>query len=182
MPSKQQQTYADRLSAQGKRIFIKIFETAIWSCYMFLFRYFVIYFSRETGRRVITEAKIRNDAFPIISGWDVYTWSIVVTDVCVTRVGSCTSCVRSNRFIRFFHLLLPAIFKSMFKSPIVRNSWPVVYAIEISSSNKSIHHWEHLVVYKQFIPRMVWHVAVPFQPILFRFQKLHIQFFKHIYI
>ena len=42
------------------RIFINIFETAIWSCYMFMFRYFVFYFSREKDRIVITEGKIRN--------------------------------------------------------------------------------------------------------------------------
>ena len=62
----------------------------------------------------------------------------MVTDVCVTRVGSCTSCVRSNRFIRFFHLQLLGVFNSMFKSPIIMTSRPVVCAIEISSSNKLI--------------------------------------------
>ena len=62
----------------------------------------------------------------------------MVADVGVIRVGSATSCVRSNKFLRFCHLVLAGTFISILKSPIIRISRPVVCAIEISSSNKSI--------------------------------------------
>ena len=66
----------------------------------------------------------------------MYTWSIKVAVVCVTRVGSEISCARSNSCTMFDHfvLLLPDR-KSILNSPITMYSRPVVCAMESSSSN-----------------------------------------------
>ena len=100
-------------------------------------------------------------------------------DVCVTRVGYCTSCFRSNKFIRFFHLQLPGIFKSMFKSPIIMTSRPVVCAIEISSSNKSIHSLRALGGLQTMHTKNGLACGSLISAYIVLFQKLHIQFIEH---
>ena len=69
----------------------------------------------------------------------MYTWSIKVAEVGVTRVGSEMSCERSSSCIIFDHLVFVHECRSILKSSMTIYSRPVVCAMESSSSKRSIH-------------------------------------------
>lgn len=119
-------------------------ETAIRCCCMPVFENFRIYFPSKTGRKWSLRDILEVKHWAISSGWVVYTWSINVAVLPVILVGLDTSCDKSNRLIRFSHLLFVRAFRSLLKSPMRSTSRPDDFTMENSSSKTSIHSFNAL--------------------------------------
>ena len=122
---------------------IKVFKTVVRCSYMNRFGNLTIYFLSEAYWKWSLIKKGETKHSVIFSAFVVYTWSIIVAVVCVTRVSSDTSRERSHRWIKLSHFLFIQETRSILKSPIRIISRQLACAADNSSSKRSINAvWE----------------------------------------